>query len=187
MKKKRKLRPQNWRSPWRLVLALALRHTGQRYFDLDPAAEGANAKAKYYFDRSANGLRQPWCAAAVYCNPPWWRPGPWTKKAVSEVRAGRAVVVVMVLPYRPTAKWFLNLAWIGRRDVVITRDEIEGRIPFEAPPGVEKSTPREGAVVIVIRRRLVAGELGDRADTVPPIEPRPATVIAEAARLEEAA
>jgi site-specific DNA-methyltransferase (adenine-specific) len=82
----------------------AVREFGR--FTLDPAAQPDNAKAPRWYTPEDNGLQQPW-HGRVWLNPPYGRTvGQWLAKAVSEVEAGRAKLVVALLPARIDARWW---------------------------------------------------------------------------------
>lgn len=76
-------------------------------FDLDPCATSENAKCARFFTQEIDGLTQPWNATAVFMNPPYGRDlGAWVRKAHREVQAGRAGVVVCLIPARTdTGYW----------------------------------------------------------------------------------
>lgn len=76
-------------------------------FDLDPCATADNAKCTRYFTQADDGLSQRWNARAVFMNPPYGRDlGRWVQKAHEEVTAGRAGVVVCLIPARTdTGYW----------------------------------------------------------------------------------
>lgn len=97
-------------------------------FTLDVAAAAHNAKCARYYDRDADGLRQPWGRSRVWCNPPYSAIEPWIRKAWGEWLArphmlGQTVthtdwtrrvdgpdVIVMLLPANRTEqKWWQEL------------------------------------------------------------------------------
>lgn len=55
-----------WGTPWDMVNALG-------EFDLDPCASVENAKAKRFYTKEDDGLRQPW-GRRIWCNPPYSQP-----------------------------------------------------------------------------------------------------------------
>lgn len=155
--------PQNWRTPWLLVLALALRHAGGK-FHLDAAANASNAVASQWLGPGSplgrDALKRRWWlrgvhGVRVFLNPPWKRAGVFVAKALLEVAEGRVDVVVMVLPSRIGAGWWRTLEHppIG---VVTYRDDIEGRIAFIDPLGRGRRSPAEGTTIWVARPTLRA-------------------------------
>jgi len=75
-------------------------------FDLDPAATPDNAKAPVFFTRDDDGLARRW-KGRVWLNPPYGRTvGDWMDKARAEVDAGRAEIVVCLVPARVDARWW---------------------------------------------------------------------------------
>ena len=57
-------------------------------FVLDAAALPGNAKCARFWTPAENGLAQPWGPGPTWCNPPYSDPGPGSRKAVAEARAG---------------------------------------------------------------------------------------------------
>lgn len=75
-------------------------------FTLDVAAAPHNAKTPDYYTRLADGLLQPW-PGRIWCNPPYSGIGQWTAKAWAEFDAGRAELIVMLLPANRTEqRWW---------------------------------------------------------------------------------
>ena len=76
------------------------------HFDLDPCATPENAKCAKYYTKEDDGLSKPW-HGRVFMNPPYGRQiGKWVAKAVEEVLAKRAEVVVALLPARTDTEWW---------------------------------------------------------------------------------
>lgn len=93
----------NWATPWWLVAELAAEFGP---FDLDPAADEANAKAPEFYTREQNGLLLPW-KGRCFLNPPYGRDiGLWLAKARTEVAVGRAELVVALVPVRTDTLWW---------------------------------------------------------------------------------
>lgn len=96
--------------------------------DLDPCSPGrtrCRVKAAVHYTEDDNGLSLPW-HGRVYMNPPYGRTiGQWTAKAASEVAAGRASVVIGLIPARTDTSWW-------HRDVAGTAYVclIKGRLAF---------------------------------------------------------
>ena len=74
-------------------------------FNVDVAASEDNTKCKFYFSKEKSALdsNRHWngiyLRGRCFCNPPY-RPRirPWVEKAVREVEAGNAEMVVMLIP-----------------------------------------------------------------------------------------
>lgn len=94
---------------------------------LDPSADESNAVAERFFNVEQDGLKQPWKAPLVYCNPPYGRVIlDWVKKALHEYQVGNAERIVMLLPSRTCTRWFHLL--YGRSDVELRF--IKGRLKY---------------------------------------------------------
>jgi phage N-6-adenine-methyltransferase len=75
-------------------------------FDLDVCATFLTTKCERFYDKRQNGLKQPW-TGRCWCNPPYGPAAtPFLLKGRAETRAGRAAVVVYLLPSRTDANWF---------------------------------------------------------------------------------
>ncbi len=75
-------------------------------FDLDPAANAANAKAPLFYTQEDDGLSQPW-KGRIWLNPPYGRTiGTWMAKARDEVASGNADRVVCLVPARVDTRWW---------------------------------------------------------------------------------
>lgn len=132
-----------WATPPEVVALLA-----QEFgpFDLDPCAREDTARALYYFDRADDGLVQAW-HGKVWLNPPYGNPGPWCQKAQEETAAGRAEVVVALLPAATDTGWF--------HDFVLPFAEIRyrrGRIKFLGWRGAAVGSPKSGSIIAIYRR-----------------------------------
>lgn len=110
-----------WATPPAIYMAL----DAEFRFDMDAAADAGNAKHVHHLTLDVDALAVPW-AGSVFCNPPYGRGlGAWCRKAAAEVDAGRASVVVMLLPARTDVSWF--------HEVVLPRAEvrfIRGRLSY---------------------------------------------------------
>lgn len=103
-------------------------------------------KAAFYYDKAANGLEQAWYGR-VWLNPPYSDPKPWCQKAVAETQAGRAVVVVALLPAATDTGWF--------HDWVLPLAEVRyrrGRIRFLGWMGTPIGMPKHGNIIAIYRR-----------------------------------
>ena len=119
------------------------------HFTLDVAADETNHKCKRYYDKSIDGLSQPWAtherererAVVVWCNPPYGREiGKWVEKAYTESLNG--ITVVMLLPARTDTKWFHNFIY-GKAEIRFVR----GRLKF----GDSKNSAPFPSMVVVFR------------------------------------
>ena len=162
------------RTPEAVVRHLVQRFLGGHSFDLDAAAEPESAKAAAFFgpgsELAEDAHRVHWGLvgetwvedpqrigepARVYLNPPFRNIGRWVAKAEHEVEEGRAEVVVMIVPVSMSAAWW----HAARRSPFIQVHELVGRIAFEAPPGIEYSSPRGDVAILEVRRPLTASAL----------------------------
>ena len=113
-------------------------------FCLDPcsARRGrGRVDARVHLDLDDDGLTFEWPGKAVYLNPPYGRHiGAWTSKALQEVEAGRAGMVVGLLPARTDTRWWHGSV-AGRADVWMLR----GRVAFG---NGENSAPFPSALVL---------------------------------------
>ena len=124
-----------WSTPWWLVDQLA-EEFGP--FDLDPAADAANAKAPAYFTPEVDGLAQRW-HGRVWLNPPYGKTSTprWLAKAKAEVDAGHAERVVCLVPARVGTAWWREcevdpavfVRVIGRIKWAVDR---RGEAPFDS-------------------------------------------------------
>lgn len=112
-------------------------------FDLDPASNGKNAKAKRYFTQEDDGLAQEWKADRVWLNPPYGRVlKDWVAKSLNEFDNGNAKKIVMLLPARTDTRWFWS--FYQRTDVEVRF--IKGRLKFG---GSKNSAPFPSMLVII--------------------------------------
>lgn len=112
-------------------------------FDLDPAANSQNAKAKNYFTLEDDGLIQEWKADLVWLNPPYGRMlSKFVKKALHEYDRGNSKKIVMLLPARTDTRWFWS--FYERPDVEVRF--IKGRLKFG---GSKNSAPFPSCLVVI--------------------------------------
>ncbi len=107
-------------------------------FTLDVCATAGNAKCARFFDRTANGLAQPW-EGVCWMNPPYGRSiGLWVRKAFESAQSG--ATVVCLIPARTDTAWW--------HEFVVRADEVRfvrGRLRFgEAKAGA----PFPSAIVV---------------------------------------
>lgn len=117
------------------------------HFTLDVAADETNHKCKRFFDKSVDGLSQPWHVSErenneiVWCNPPYGREiGKWIEKAYKESLEG--ATVVMLLPARTDTKWFHDYIY-GKAEIRFVR----GRLKF----GDSKNSAPFPSMVVIFR------------------------------------
>ena len=109
----------HWSTPPNLVARLAAQFGP---FDLDPCCRPETAKAPHFFTQDVDGLTQEWWGR-VFLNPPYSRPRPWLEKARQETEAGRASIVVALLPVRTDTRWFHEEVY-GRAELRFLRGRI---------------------------------------------------------------
>ncbi len=81
--------------------------------DLDPASTAvANlvVLAVRFFTMLQNGLRRRWRARAVWMNPPYSNPAPWSRKLLEAYNAGDVKEAIALFNSDTGAKWFHPLA-----------------------------------------------------------------------------
>lgn len=131
---------EDWATPPELVEQLA-----QEFgpFELDPASNGANAKAPRWFTAEDDGLGQPWAPARVWLNPPYGKTiGLWMRKARDEARRGATVVALVHA--RTDTRWW-HQAVEGHASLVRF---LRGRVKFIGPNGAGVGAPFPSAVVV---------------------------------------
>jgi ParB-like chromosome segregation protein Spo0J len=112
--------------------------------DLDPCSNlEKNIPAKLYYDKTSDGLVQPW-HGRIYMNPPYGREiVAWAEKFVAEYDSGRMTEGIALVPARVDTDWFRLLrdcAWCA----------IDGRLKFS---GHTNSAPFPSAVIYAGNRR----------------------------------
>lgn len=119
-------------------------------FDLDPAADPRSPiwpLVERHWTVADDGLAQPW-EGAVWVNPPYGRTiGDWTRKAAAEVAAGRASVVVMLVPARTDTRW-----WVEAIEAGAEAEYLEGRVRFVLPDGKRLAGAPFPSALLVFRR-----------------------------------
>ncbi len=142
-----------WRTPAWLCELLKKRYGP---FHLDPAAAPGTSVGRRSFDRHDGGLEHPW-EGRVYCNPPHARDlgesvVPWIEKALEELDAGNAQLVVMLVPSKTDTLWWHDLVMLRAWDIRFFR----GRLYFEGRETKNSDTvPR--ALLVFRRRRRPGG------------------------------
>jgi phage N-6-adenine-methyltransferase len=81
------------------------------HFTLDAAADSSNNRAKEFFTKEDDGLKQSWGKHTVWLNPPYGnktgRLVDWIKKAYDESLLG--ATSVLLIPARTNTNWFHDL------------------------------------------------------------------------------
>jgi len=130
----------DWPTPQWLVDQLAAEFGP---FDLDPAASAANTKASAYYTRDDDGLAQEW-KGRVWLNSPYGRElVPWLAKARAEVAAGRAEIVVCLVPVRTGTKW-----WLAATASAALVRYWPRRIEFGSTDGVPGAPGFDSAIIV---------------------------------------
>jgi phage N-6-adenine-methyltransferase len=138
---------QCWRTPRELFEAIDDRYGP---ITLDVAADKDNAVVPSFFDREMNAMETPWVGGVAYCNPPYENIAAWVDRALIQVAEDRCRRVVMLLPSRTDQRWF-HRVW---RHPMCRIEFLAGRVQFGPPPGIKRSSNREGSLVLVIERPL---------------------------------
>lgn len=117
-------------------------------FDVDVCALPQNAKCKWYYTPTDDGLSKPWIGN-VWCNPPYGKHiGSWVEKAFFSAKTGVANVVVMLLPARTDTKWFHEYIY-KKRNVEVRF--VKGRLKF----GDAKSNAPFPSMIVVFRSEVL--------------------------------
>lgn len=132
----------HWETPNSVVRALE-EEFGR--FDLDPCCREETAKASCFFTEADDGLEREWFGR-VWLNPPYSKPGPWLEKALRETEAGRARLVVALLPVRTDTQWFHSLVK-NRAEIRF----IQGRIKWIGWQGTPIPSPKDPSMVAIYR------------------------------------
>jgi DNA-binding XRE family transcriptional regulator len=118
-----------WTTPPEVLEVLYVVVGGE--FGLDPCSPvrrgpSAPVRARLRFTSEDDGLGRPWRATSVYMNPPYGRQlGLWMAKARMEAEAGRAGLVIALVPARTDTRWWHDHV-AGKADVWLLR----GRLSF---------------------------------------------------------
>ena len=84
--------------------------------DCDPAScEAAQSvvQAETWYGKAQDGLNQPW-RGSVWLNPPYSAPTPWTRRALSEYRAGNVTAALILTNSYTETNWWQELAAAGQ-------------------------------------------------------------------------
>jgi len=116
---------ERYSPPWLVEAA----RTVMGAIDVDPASceyANRNVRAKKYFSRQNNGLRQHW-HGRVFVNPPFgreWRK--WADKLIQEIEAGRTKQAFLIAPGR--VLWVVGASWFRpllRGSIFLPNERIE--------------------------------------------------------------
>lgn len=116
---------QDWATPAEVFTYLSARYGP---FTLDAAADASNSKCPTFYGEGEDALTRPW-VGRVWCNPPYSNVAAFVEHAIRETQAGRAEVVVLLVPARPDTVWFREAA--EHASEILMRS---GRITFEGAP-----------------------------------------------------
>lgn len=136
-----------WRTPRPLFEALNRRHR----FDRDGAADESNHLLPAYWSEADDGILHllEWDddKERVFVNPPYSDLKPWL--VASWARAVRGAFTALLLPVRADQGWWHDYALRGELHY------FRGRIQFEPPPGVAKSSNSAASVLVVFDPRTL--------------------------------
>lgn len=115
------------RTPDAFWLPLNERHR----FTLDAAATDANTKCERW---CADGLKESWGGARVWCNPPYSDIRPWVEKAHQEMASGCELVVMLLPANRTEQRWWQELIEPFRQPAgTLAVTFLPGRMRFYRP------------------------------------------------------
>lgn len=149
-----KNRPQNWRTPQALYLELE-RRFGRGGFTLDAAADAESTKCERFLSEEDDALNpgtlwreQGRPPERVWINCPYSDITPWCARALEEIDAENAEVVVMLLPSRTGTTWFQDIV-----DPYAEVHFLRGRVAFERD-GDERQAPFEDSLVAIFSKSI---------------------------------
>ncbi len=138
-----------WHTPLEYVRRIK-RVLGQ--IDLDPAScAQANrfVEAARYYDRTQNGLRQPWQAKTLFLNPPYGRGEEsrsnqdlWSCKLIEAYEAGTVEEAILLINASTGTEWFQRLLERGYLTCLV-----KGRIRFHGQGKSEGGPTHDNAFV----------------------------------------
>lgn len=136
---------------------------GVERFDLDVAAHDRYHRAKAWYTKREDGLRQPW-HGRVWANPPWSDIGPWVARAWAW--ADRCNIICMLLPGNRTEQpWWQRYVEpyrdgkgtpvdLDNMGCPMTSHFLPGRVRYgtpHAPVNRSKASPPFTSVLLVWR------------------------------------
>lgn len=139
---------QNMRTPPDLIAQMR-KLWNVDLFDLDVAADETNKIAPEFIDEKRDALKQDWCGAHVFCNPPYKKIQPWVDHGILQVIQGNAKNVYFVLPAQTSTVWFHELA--AKSHLVILRR----RVAFLRPDGSPTKSPPHGTIISRVSKDTV--------------------------------
>lgn len=102
---------------------------------LDPCTEPDNpTRALRFYTAADDGLRMPWCAKRIFCNPPYSPVSPWIYRCIDAAQGGSRVVVL--LPVRTDAQYHQDL-FNAATDILF----FKGRLSFRRADGEPAGKP----------------------------------------------
>jgi transcriptional regulator with XRE-family HTH domain len=113
-------------------------------FGLDPCSPvkrgaGAPVRARLRYTAQDDALTMFWRAPSVFMNPPYGRAlGAWVAKARSEFDAGRAELLIALIPARTDTRWW-HRDVVGSADIWMLRGRLsfgDGSMPAPFPSAV---------------------------------------------------
>lgn len=128
-------------------------------FDVDPASGCESTPiADTCYTVEDDGLSQTW-DGRVWLNPPFSDKTQWYRKAVNELNAGNAEIVVALAPVDTSTQWYHN--WFSQADVICWLEgrnwyESSGSPSFNTMVGVFGEPPQE--LIRVLERKGVVTE-----------------------------
>lgn len=146
----------------RETIAWCMERAGVDAFDLDVAACEESHHAPRFYTKADDGLKRPWDAERIWCNPPYSDIEPWIAKAWAEWHdtPSRFVdrTIAMLIPATRTEQPWWQRDVEPRRDGrgwrVLWTYNLPGRTAFARPGsgGVGQSGAPFGCVLLVWRR-----------------------------------
>jgi phage N-6-adenine-methyltransferase len=156
------------RDCWSTPRPLATRLVDLFDVQIDLCADETNAVVPDFLSAEDNALIVPWASlfesytGVGWCNPPYSDITPWVKKARYE--RTRGFTTVMLVPDTTSSPWFR----LAVRSAGLFF--FDGRIQFDPPPGIKKSSNDRGSVLFVfspdIEPATVLGALNPRTGDV---------------------
>lgn len=126
-------RDNAWLTPTALLPAIRKVLGGQ--IGLDPCTELDNpTKARRFYTAADDGLRMPWRAKRIFCNPPYSPVSPWIYKCMEAAKVGSHVA--LLLPVRTDAQYHQEL-FNAATDVLF----FKGRLSFRRADGEPAGKP----------------------------------------------
>lgn len=105
--------------------------------DVDPCwAPGSLVRARLTYDGSTpeqDGLAQPWRGRAVWCNPPYSRPGPWADRMAQHAASAIDAEGLMLVNTTTTTRWWRrwrptpgqrSATWAKQREAAVERGSV---------------------------------------------------------------